>query len=104
MEPQQISSQATDAQAVFLSVIVPFYNEEESIKPLYQELQSSVANLAGTVEFVFINDGSSDGTLKVLLDISRESTCSKLQYDPYLISVACSYTELSISVKFWAIR
>ena len=29
-----------------------------------------------------------------------ESTCSKLQYDPYHISVACSYTELSISVRF----
>ena len=26
----------------------------------------------------------------------RESTCSKLEYDPYLISVACSYTWLSI--------
>ena len=34
----------------------------------------------------------------------RESTCSKLQYDPYLISVACSDTELSISEKIWAIR
>ena len=30
----------------------------------------------------------------------RESTCYKLQYDPYLISVACSYTEFSISVRF----
>ena len=30
----------------------------------------------------------------------RESTCSKLQYDPYLISVASSYTELSIQRKF----
>ena len=34
----------------------------------------------------------------------RESTCSKLQCDPYLISVACSYTELSISAKICAIR
>ena len=34
----------------------------------------------------------------------HESTCSKLQYDPYLISVACSYTELSISKKICAIR
>ena len=34
----------------------------------------------------------------------RESTCSKLQYDPYLISVACSYTELSIWEKIWTIR
>ena len=33
----------------------------------------------------------------------RESICSKLQYDPYLISVARSYTELSISEKIWAI-
>ena len=31
----------------------------------------------------------------------RESTCSKLQYNPYLISVACSNTELSISDKIW---
>ena len=34
----------------------------------------------------------------------RERTCSKLEYDPYLISVACSYSELSISKKIWAIR
>ena len=34
----------------------------------------------------------------------RESTSSKLQYDPDLISVACSYTELSISEEIWAIR
>ena len=33
-----------------------------------------------------------------------ESTGSKLQYDPYLISVACSYTELSISGEIWYIR
>ena len=33
--------------------------------------------------------------------IASERTCSKLQYDPYLISVACSYTELSISGEIW---
>ena len=31
--------------------------------------------------------------------MSSENTCFKLQYDPYLISVACSYTELAISAK-----
>ena len=34
----------------------------------------------------------------------RESTCSKLQYDPYLISVACVHTVLSTSEKLWGIR
>ena len=38
------------------------------------------------------------------LCIASERTCSKLQYDPYLISVACSQTELSISDKLWKIR
>ena len=33
-----------------------------------------------------------------------ESTCSKLQYDPYLISVACSLTELSLLWKIREIR
>ena len=44
--------------------------------------------------------GRSLKKLKSLIEVpnsQRESTSSKLQYDPYLISVACSYTELSIS-------
>ena len=52
--------------------------------------------------------GRSPKKLKSLIEVPKcsphESTCSKLQYDPYLISVACSYTELSISGKIWAIR
>ena len=38
------------------------------------------------------------------LCIASETICSKLQYDPFLISVACSQTELSISDKLWEIR
>ena len=33
-----------------------------------------------------------------------ESTGSKLQYEPYLFSIACSWTKLSISVKIWVIK
>ena len=40
----------------------------------------------------------------VSLSMPSESTCFQLQYDPSLISVACSQTELSISGKIWAIR
>ena len=36
--------------------------------------------------------------------IVSESTDSKPQYDPYLISVVCSCTELSISGKIWELR
>ena len=36
--------------------------------------------------------------------MSSESTCFLLQCDPSLISVVCSWTELSISEKFWETR
>ena len=35
------------------------------------------------------------------LCIARDCKCSKLLYHPYLISVACSKTELSILVEIW---
>ena len=38
------------------------------------------------------------------LSMSSESTCFQLQCDPSLISVACSWTELSTSEKFWEIK
>ena len=49
--------------------------------------------------------GLSPKKLKSLIEVPnvvhvKVYTCFKLQYDPYLISVACSYTELSISVRF----
>ncbi len=49
-----------------LSVIIPLYNEEGSIGALYKELQTTLAALPGAKEIIFINDGSSDGTLGVL--------------------------------------
>ena len=41
---------------------------------------------------------------RVYLCSARGSTRSKLQYGPYLISVLCSLTELSILGKIWKIR
>ena len=47
--------------------------------------------------------GRSPKKLKSLVEVPNVVNVkvrSKLQYDPYLISVACSYTELSISDRF----
>ena len=51
-----------------LSVVIPVYNEEENIPPLIEQLQSAVANWSGEVEFLFVDDGSSDRTLQFLKD------------------------------------
>ncbi|MGD0502409.1 MAG: glycosyltransferase family 2 protein [Steroidobacteraceae bacterium] len=45
-----------------LSVIVPFYNEEDSIEPMYRAIVGAVEPLGVSFEMVFVDDGSRDST------------------------------------------
>jgi glycosyltransferase involved in cell wall biosynthesis len=45
-----------------LSVIVPFYNEEDSIEPMYRAIVGAVEPLRVPFEMVFVDDGSRDST------------------------------------------
>jgi len=57
---------------VKISLIVPCYNEEESLKPFYDELNKVSADLADyEFEFLFIDDGSRDKTLSILKDFAK---------------------------------
>lgn len=55
-----------------LSVIIPIYNEEESIHELVAEIRKHVSSLKKSYEIVFIDDGSTDNTLKILLDLEKK--------------------------------
>ena len=55
-----------------LSVVVPFYNEEESIRPLYDAVVSAVEPLGITFEMVFVDDGSRDGTARIATGLARQ--------------------------------
>ncbi|HEY3914228.1 MAG TPA: glycosyltransferase family 2 protein [Verrucomicrobiae bacterium] len=58
-----------------ISVVIPLFNEEESIVPLYDQLLPVLSRLGKTFEIIFINDGSSDGSQDVLsrlADTSRQ--------------------------------
>jgi glycosyltransferase involved in cell wall biosynthesis len=59
---------------VKLSVVIPIYNEEENIKPLYQELQAVLENLQYEHEIVFVDDGSSDRSLELLEAIQQQDS------------------------------
>jgi len=54
-----------------LSVIVPFYNEQDSIGPLHAAIVRSVEPLGIAFEMVFVNDGSKDHTLERAVEIAR---------------------------------
>jgi glycosyltransferase involved in cell wall biosynthesis len=49
-------------EALKLSVIVPFYNEEDSIEPMHAAIVQAVEPLHISFEMVFVDDGSKDGT------------------------------------------
>ncbi len=49
-----------------LSVVVPVYNEEENVAPLLEQLQTALKDWPGEVEFLFVDDGSTDTTLELL--------------------------------------
>lgn len=54
-----------------LSVIIPVFNEEDSLEELYSGLVSTLDQLDRTWEIVFIDDGSSDRSYSVLKEIHR---------------------------------
>src|SRR5918994_377662 len=54
-----------------LSVIVPFFNEEESIQPLHRAIVAALEPLHVSFEMVFVNDGSHDDTLRIAVDVAR---------------------------------
>ena len=55
-----------------LSVVVPLFNEEESLPHLVEQLLQALRPSSERFELVLVNDGSSDRTAEVLEQISRE--------------------------------
>ncbi len=55
--------------ALDLSVVIPVYNEEANVEPLYVELTAALSDLALDYELIFVEDGSTDATLEELRSI-----------------------------------
>ena len=54
------------------SVIIPIYNEEEALLPLYYSLKEVMGKLNEKYEIVFVDDGSTDSSLERLREICSE--------------------------------
>jgi glycosyltransferase involved in cell wall biosynthesis len=52
-----------------LSVVVPLYNEEESVEALYREVRAAAERLGKSWELLLVDDGSTDGTMAKLREI-----------------------------------
>jgi glycosyltransferase involved in cell wall biosynthesis len=56
------------------SIVIPLYNEESNIRPLYSGIVSVMAELSSNYEIVFVDDGSRDDTFRVLTEISDQDS------------------------------
>ena len=55
-----------------LSLIVPVYYEEEVLPVAYPRLKAAMESTGHPYEILFVNDGSRDGTMKLLRDIAEK--------------------------------
>ena len=62
----------TNPQSWSLSVVVPCYNEEEGITETHTRLSRLLEGLGHCYEIVYVNDGSRDGTIRVLEGLQRD--------------------------------
>jgi glycosyltransferase involved in cell wall biosynthesis len=60
-----------DAPVPHLSVVVPVYNEEESIPHLYRRLTVELESLGLPYEIIAVDDGSRDRSFDLLRDLAR---------------------------------
>ena len=61
-----------------LSIVIPFYNEEDSIKPLYDAVTESMSSLHYSYELILVDDGSEDKTLNNMLEIAKTDSRLKI--------------------------
>ncbi len=59
------------ADDIYLSVIIPVYNEEESIPELAARLSGVCQGLGKPYEILFVDDGSKDGTLAAIAESGK---------------------------------
>ena len=54
-----------------LSIVIPLYNEDESIDELHSKIVSSLSNSSLNYEIIFIDDGSSDNSWNIIKDFTK---------------------------------
>jgi dolichol-phosphate mannosyltransferase len=54
-----------------VSIFLPVYNEEPNLLPLHAKLKDALKTLARSAEIVYVDDGSTDGSLRILRELAE---------------------------------
>ena len=80
-----------------ISLVIPLYNEDESIKELYDWIVRVAKNNSLTYEIIFVNDGSTDNSWKVIEELSEipQKMEKVLEQAPMIKDISRMFTALS---------
>ncbi len=62
---------------IHVSIVVPLFNESESLPELHRWIQEVMLANALTYEVIFVDDGSKDGSWDIIEDLRRKDDCVK---------------------------
>src|SRR6266851_4775039 len=57
-----------------VSIFLPVFNEEPNLRPLHARLDAALQKLGRTAEVIYVDDGSSDGSLNVLRELAAKDS------------------------------
>ena len=59
---------------IYISLVVPCFNEENSIPVFYEEAVKICASINEQFEIIFVDDGSMDSSLNILRRLANQDT------------------------------
>ena len=65
----------TTNNSPYLSIVIPLFNEEKSVKELHSRLMDALNGLGRSYEIIYIDDGSKDATYKTICDLAKNDPC-----------------------------
>jgi len=68
---RELDRVASETAAPEISIFLPVYNEEPNLLPLHAKLDEALKTLDRSAEIVYVDDGSTDGSLKILREIAE---------------------------------
>ncbi len=68
---RELERVASETAAPEISIFLPVYNEEPNLLPLHAKLDDALKTLDRSAEIVYVDDGSTDGSLKILREIAE---------------------------------
>ena len=62
----------------YISIVIPVFNEEDSLKELYEQLSTVMGSIKKKYEIIFVDDGSTDEGISILRSFKEGSDAVKI--------------------------